>query len=324
MKRFRFIITAVVLAVALFFTVTAHADFGNYAGDYDYGGFDSYDSYDSFDSYDYDDYDSYDSDNSYDSYNNYGGGYYYIDDGNDNDGGAGGLGIVFAALLIILFIVVIISAKKKKGGTAKTKVMPGAIPTNPATLRKVSEYTQLDPEFSESEFKEKVANMYVQFQNAWQAKDMEELRPHLTESLYAQCERQLEEFKRNRQTNRIERISVLDVNPVGWTQQDGNDIMVVRMRTRIVDYVVDDATGSIVRGSNTAEKFMEYEWSLARTSGMKTSDFKGTLAHSCPHCGAPIDLNKSAKCEYCDSIIETDTFNWAVREIKGISQRTAQ
>ena len=325
MKRFKFAVIAVVLAAVLAFSVCAHADFGNYAGDYDYGGgFDSYDYGADYDSYDYGDYDSYDSDDSADSY---GGGYYYVDSNDDNsgdDGGSSPLGIVFAALFVILIIVVIISAGKKKGTSKQTRVMPGATPTNAASLKRIDEYLGLDPDFSESEFKEKVANMYVQFQNAWQKKDMEELRPYLTESLYAQCERQLQEFRRNKQTNRVERIAVLDVNPVGWKQQDGNDIMVVRLRTRIVDYVVDDASGNVVRGSNTAEKFMEYEWSLARTSGKKTSDFTGTQAHSCPHCGAPLELNKSAKCEYCGSIIETDTFNWAVREIKGISQRTAQ
>ncbi len=324
MKNIKLIFVALILIFAMIFSFNAHADFGNYAGDYDYGGgFDSFD-YGGNNSYDFDDYDSDDS---------YVGGHYYIgDNGNDNDddnnnddgGSSSPLGIVFAALFIILFIVVVICGKKQKGAPKRTKVIPGATPTDLTTLKRIDDYLSLDPGFSESEFKEKVANMYVQFQNAWQKRDMEELRPYLTENLYAQCERQLQEFKRNRQTNRIERISVLDVNPVGWKQQDGNDIMVVRLRTRIVDYVVDDTTGNVIRGSNTAEKFMEYEWSLARTSGKTTSDFEGTTAHSCPHCGAPLELNKSAKCEYCGSIIETDTFNWAVREIKGISQRTAQ
>ena len=42
----------------------------------------------------------------------------------------------------------------------------------------------------------------------------------------------------------------------------------------------------------------------------------------CPHCGAPIDVNHTAVCEYCGSVLTTDTFDWAVREIKGLSQRT--
>ena len=317
------------------FCVTAHADFGNYAGDYDYGGsFDSGDSFDfdTGDSYDYDSYDSDDYDDDYDddSYDsdNYGGVYINPDsDNNSNnsdDDGSGGGAVVFVALFVILIVLFLIAKNKKgSGGAKKAPIMPGATPTDISLLRKMDEFKALDPKFSETEFKEKISNMYVQFQDSWQAKNMENLRPYLTEGLYAQCERQLGEYQRNKQTNRIECISVMGVDLAGWKQEQGVDVIIARLRTRIVDYVVDDATGNVVRGSNTAEKFMQYEWELVRTSGKTTEDFVGTDAHSCPNCGAPIDLNKSAKCEYCGSIIETDSFNWAVREIKGISQRTA-
>ena len=77
-----------------------------------------------------------------------------------------------------------------------------------------------------------------------------------------------------------------------------------------------------MRGSNTAEKFMEYEWDLVRSSGRTTASGTGTTVQSCPHCGAPIDVNHTAVCDYCGSVLTTDTFDWAVREIKGLSQRT--
>ena len=38
--------------------------------------------------------------------------------------------------------------------------------------------------------------------------------------------------------------------------------------------------------------------------------------------GAHIDINHSAVCEYCDSVLTTDTFDWVVTNIKGLSQRT--
>ena len=116
---------------------------------------------------------------------------------------------------------------------------------------------------------------------------------------------------------------MLGVELLGWKQEDGNDIMIAKLQTRIVDYVVDDATGNVIRGSNTAEKFMTYEWNLIRTSGRQTSKISGENASNCPNCGAPINLNKSAKCEYCGSIIETDDFDWVLSGIKALSQRTA-
>ncbi len=309
MKRFICILTVIMMLLC---GVTAHADFGNFAGDSDYGNDSGGYDYD----YDYDDYDYGDDDD----YDYDGGGFFYLTDG-DGDG----TGIIYIVAIVALIIGVIFIRKKFKNvkGRMSNAMMNYQNTVNP-NLRAMNEYTQLDPEFSESEFKEKVSNMYVQFQNAWENKDMEELRPYLTENLYAQCEQQLEEYKRDHRTNKVDNIAVLEVTPLGWTQQDGNDIISVRLKTRITDYVIDDATGNVISGSKTAEKFMEYEWLLARTSGKTTADFEGTVAHTCPNCGAPIDLNKSAKCEYCETVVESDTFNWAVREIKGISQRTVQ
>ena len=151
---------------------------------------------------------------------------------------------------------------------------------------------------------------------------MSPLRPYLTDAFYAQCDTQLDAYRRSRQTNRIERIAVLDTRIVGWKQENGNDVIIANLRTRIVDYVIDDKTGDIIRGSNTAEKFMEYEWSLVRTIGAQTGASDGVSVQNCPNCGAPTNINKTAKCEYCGSIITVDSVDWAVNAIKGIAQRT--
>lgn len=320
-KRLRFL--ALILGIIFAFAITAHADFGDYGGDYDYGGDVGGFDYDSGNDYDYDYGDDYDYEN--DDYdNNYGGGFVisdgsYYDDGGDSDGG-GTLIIILILVILIFGIPILKSLKKSKGKSAA--VVPGALPTDVATLRPVSEYNSVDPNFSQPDFCEELSNMYVRFQNAWQDKKLDGIRPCLSDAFYAQVDRQLDAYRRNKQTNRIERISVLGVDLVGWKQESGNDVMIARLRTRIVDYVVDDATGNIVRGSNTAEKFMTYEWNLIRTSGRTTGGNEGTNASSCPNCGAPLDLNKSAKCEYCGSVIESDSFDWVLSGIKGLSQKT--
>ena len=307
-------IIAVLLSLLLVFGalhLIASADFGDYGGDYDYGGGDSYDW--GGNDYDWDDDDDDDDDD----------GYYYA----GGSGGSGGStsssgGSIMGGVILAAIIILVIYMSKKKG-KGNAPIMPGAQATDPSTLRPMNEFQSIDPQFSEAAFREKLSNLYVQFQNAWQAKDLTPLRPYLTDAFYNKCDRQLDAYRTNKQTNRVERISVLGVDLVGWKQEADTDVMIARLRTRIVDYVVDDATGNIVRGSNTAEKFMEYEWDLVRTSGQTTDSGTGTTSQSCPHCGAPIDVNHTAVCEFCGSVLTTDTFDWAVREIKGLSQRTA-
>lgn len=312
---------SVIIGIMMIFAVTAHADFGDYGGDYDYGGYDSYDSYDNDYDYDYDD-DDYDDD---DDYNHDNGGVVYHDSG--SSGGSGGdnwgLGLIIVIVLIVIIFGLPILKSLKNGKNKSGPVAPGALPTDATTLRPVAEYNSVDPNFSEPAFCEELSNMYIRFQNAWQAKKLDDVRPCLSDAFYAQLDRQLDSYRKNKQTNKIERISVLGVNLVGWKQENGNDVMIANLRTRIVDYVVDDATGNIIRGSNTAEKFMTYEWNLIRTSGRVTGKEEGTNASVCPNCGATLNLNKSAKCEYCGSIIETDNYDWVLSGIKGLSQRTA-
>ena len=191
-------------------------------------------------------------------------------------------------------------------------------------LRPMNEYLELDPNFDEEKIKTLMANLYVQMQDTWRDKDISSLRPYMTDAFYNQMERQLEAFRKNHRTDYTERIAVLNVGLKGWRQSTGRDYITVRLNSRIVSYVLDDLTGKLISGDRDKEKFLEYEIELTRKSGeFTTPEAEGAKSDVCPHCGAPIKLNASAKCEYCGSIITAVNINWAICSMKGISQRTA-
>ena len=123
-------------------------------------------------------------------------------------------------------------------------------------------------------------------------------------------------------TNYVERIAVLGVTLRGFMQKNGEDHIIAELRTRIVDYTLDDKTGRLISGSQTAEKFMTYEWELSRASGTITTKGDNMQRVSCPGCGAPLDINATAKCPYCDSVVTLEKHDWAICSIKGISQTT--
>ena len=49
---------------------------------------------------------------------------------------------------------------------------------------------------------------------------------------------------------------------------------------------------------------------------------KGIGSNYCPNCGAPVELNASAKCLYCGSIITAESQTFVLNGIRGISQKT--
>lgn len=299
-KNFKFL-TVLIIAIVAFalMSLPFSADLGDYSGSSDYGG-DWGSSSDYGSSYDY----------SYDS---------------DYDGVSGGplvFGDFITVILIVVAIIIYIRIKNKKGGNTGP-VAPGAQGVDRSTLKPISSLIAEDPMFTEASFKEKLSNLYVQMQNCCTAKDLEPLRPYLTDNLYAQFNRQIELLKQSNRTNRIERISVLDVELLGYNSDSVNDTVYAQLRTRITDYVVDDRTGAIVSGSNTAEKFMVYEWALIRSKGKKTDNSDESRIVNCPNCGAPVNLNHTARCEYCGTIISSSDFDWTLTSVKGISQRTS-
>lgn len=301
MKRFLsfFICLALALLVCLA-PLNGLGDVGDFGGDSDYGGGDSGGS----------DWGS----SSDDDYYYYGGS---SSDSSDGEGGWGGL--LIGAIVIIIIVIVSMKQQKNK----KTHV-PGAQRTDDAALRPMNEYTALDPAFDEAALRDKLSNWYVQMQNEWQKKDLTPMRPYFADTLYGQLDRQLDTYRTQRKTNYIERIAVLGVTLRGFKQVGDEDHIIVELRTRIVDYTLDDETKKLLSGDQKAERFMTYEWDLSRSSGIQTGvQAEQTVVH-CPSCGAPVSINQSAKCPYCDSVITLDTHEWVICGMKGLSQRTAK
>lgn len=294
------IITLFIMSIL---AVPALADAGSFAGNSEYGG-SSGSSYSG----------------SYSS--SYSGSYgsSYGSSGDSSEDGVFGLGII----LVVLFFVVFIFAKMAKVRAAVTldnaQVNDYSQPMPIETLRKI------DPSFLVYPMKEKISNLYVRMQNAWQANEFEEMRPFMTDALYNQFKLQLDELVRSGCTNHVERIAVLEVILRGWRTDATNDALIAQLQTRIIDYISNDTTGEVVSGSKTTEKFMTYEWTLIRSKGMTTHVTEGegsenTVTVHCPSCGAPVEINQSAKCPYCDSVINSADYDWVISEIKGIAQR---
>ena len=289
------------LGIALPLSVGEGSDFGNFAGNSDYGG-------------------------------SWGGGW---SDGGSWGGGWSGGGFinlgwvggsidVFTMLLFLYFVVRFFGDRGFFVGKRQRERMdvPEVVVLS-RVLLPMSDYLKLDPDFSATGVQEHMANLYVQMQNCWHNKNIEPVRPWLTDAFYNQMEGLLAPMRSKRETDYIERIAVLEASLKGYYQAGGMDFLVAAIRTRITVYTLDDRTGRVVSGSRNREKFMEYEWELTRRSGERTDRAKGGVkAVYCPHCGAPLDINASARCSYCGGTVIASSKNWAVCRIRGISQRT--
>ena len=323
MKRlnWKHILGALMLSIALTFVTVqavriipryfkaqnAKTDFGDFSGGSDYGG--SWDSGSSWGG-----------GSSWDS-----GGSYYDYDGYDDFGGIPGFYLFSFGFEIIWFIIciwfIIRIINRMQHNTVPVQP-PQTGQSGSEVADALADLKARDPGFSETRFLEDAANLYIRLQNAWTDRNLEPVRSRLSEEQYAAAERGVNQYLRAKQTNHVDRIAVLGTEIIGCSKDSRNDIIIVRMNTRIVDYVTDDATGKLVRGDKSAEKFMTYHWTMIRSLGKQTAVSGKIKAKYCPHCGAPLDLNQSGVCSYCHSVVTSDDHDWVLAKIEGVMQRT--
>ena len=226
-------------------------------------------------------------------------------------------------IIIAVVLFVIFSRMKRTISSAKHSVPPNyRPPQSPVNELGLHQLKAIDPGFSKEDFLENVSNTYMKMQDAWESKNWEPMRALMTESIFNQYQRQVNEYVKNGMTNHVDRIAVLSSEIASFRQDEVNDILTVTLHTRIVDYVTRDSDGTVVSGDPNREKFMTYEWTLIRTKGMQTSASAGVNQTNCPNCGAPLEVNRSGQCEYCGSVIKDDSYDWIISGIRGISQVT--
>ena len=126
---------------------------------------------------------------------------------------------------------------------------------------------QMDPGFDEAAFRETCTDLFFKIQAAWMHRDVERLRPLMTEEMQEAFGKQIDAARARRQINKLENITVRSVEPTEAWQERGQEYVTVRFLANLLDYTVDETTGKLVDGSDSVPvKFEEY-WTWMRPVG---------------------------------------------------------
>lgn len=309
-KKFLSLVISILTVFALVISVStiSIADVGDFES-YDYG--DSWSSSDWGSSSWDNDYD-YDYGHSYSSgYDVYGG--YYTDDGDF---------ISFTTFFVIFGIVLIVLSKS---GILRRSGRPyydhyyqtrTPIPTYDSS-NTISKIHEVDPYFNEDKFLSWAKTAFVKLQNAWTARDWEQIRTIESEELFEQHSAQIKRYIDKKQINVMDRIAVNYAKLYSFSQDEDKDTLSILLNSSMADYIIDENTQEVIQGDKITRRTKTYKMTFIRKKGLKTSestDEKKTT--NCPNCGAPTNITSSGKCEYCGSVITIGEHDWVLSNLE--------
>lgn len=276
---------------------------------------------------------SWDSDSSWSSWDS--GSSWDYDSGDGSD--AFFLGMLFAdnpgLFLIVVIIIIIISATSKSSKYRQKQESMAKIRRADNVMRDYMENRQREPEiyqgpielevqkvdelFQAEEFNQFAKMLFVKMQQAWTERDWNTIRPFETNELFEQHQMQIQGYITSKTINVMDRICVLYSKLYKFEQTGDKDILIVVIKARMKDYIIDEDTKKVIQGDKDIEKTKYYTMEFIRKAGVKTKEGDNKLkTTNCPNCGAPTKVTSSGECEYCKSIITTGEYDWVLNNIE--------
>lgn len=129
-----------------------------------------------------------------------------------------------------------------------------------------------DPDFDAAHFVEVASDVFFKVQAGWMRRDIASYRHLLGTQLASEYEAQFAEMEAKGELNKLENISIRNVEVIVAGSANGEDFVTVLFTANLLDYTVDDKSGALLSGSMTEPVKFAEEWTWARPLG--TQDWK--------------------------------------------------
>jgi predicted lipid-binding transport protein (Tim44 family) len=131
----------------------------------------------------------------------------------------------------------------------------------------VEALSRYDAGFDPEAFKEARTDDFFKIQAAFMARDLTSVKDLLAPEVTGSVESDIAELRAKGHINRLENITVRQIDIVEAWQEQGMEYATVHFRANLLDYTIDEKTTEVVSGSRTEPvKFEEY-WTFVRGLG---------------------------------------------------------
>ena len=171
-----------------------------------------------------------------------------------------------------------------------------------------------DPAFDENVFLADAQRLFFAVLEAWTA-----LKPALSEGVMAsliweQQKAQIADYSSRGWRNLLPKLSLTTAVVAGASSESGWDTLTVRLNASSGDCDVEVASGRLIAGDQLPWDWTE-DWIFQRPATASSAERGTVTAMACPSCGAPVNVDITSICPFCDAAVISGKFGWSLTRI---------
>ena len=178
----------------------------------------------------------------------------------------------------------------------------------------LTDLARRDPAFKIDAFLKRAESVFWKIQKAWYGQHLEPIQPLVSDALYEQFVRQIEEQQAAGIRFQYTDMTIFENRPVQINTDPNFDVIHLYVRASSIDSIYDLQTKEVLAEEEHRRQFVEY-WTFIRRPSAKTLAKPGLLEGQCPNCGAPLEVGQATVCQVCKSFIRSGEYDWVLAKI---------
>lgn len=178
-----------------------------------------------------------------------------------------------AGLIVLAFTFITFKINKKKS-TKVYKNIPPIFPHN-ANMQIAKYIYKKDENFNLEKFLNWVKNIFLTLENAFSQRDWQKIFTFESKELFEEHNAQIQELISLGRVNIKDNINIIDAYLHKLVIDGNSENLTVSIRATMNNYIVDEASGSIITGKKEEVFDTIYQMTFVRTNGIKTTIING-------------------------------------------------
>ena len=172
---------------------------------------------------------------------------------------------------------------------------------------------QSDPTVDQHGLNARIELIFKDLGEAWSKNDLTNVRGLVSDGLYDYLDYWVSAYRQQQLRNLMRDTKITRTELAKVVSDRWYDAVTMRIWATGLDYVINEKSGQVVRGSKRKPRPYSEYWTLIRSSQRKGPT---VTTRACGNCGAPLEVTMAGACTYCGAHVTSGEFDWILSKIE--------